>query len=105
MNQLEQALSFVERRTQRTGYIADGPFGTYDHDGPRDERGRKQYVEGSVFYCVIWDDTGLEGDAYANDIDWIPATSRHITDGVRACWCNPSLVDGVWAHNEGVTLS
>lgn len=96
---LEQALSFVHKASQRTGYITDGPWGTYDHDGPRDERGRKQYIQNTVFFAAKWDDTGAAGEVYAHEIEWIHPTQRHITDGVRPCWCNPSVQDGVIVHN------
>lgn len=99
MNPLEQALSFVHKTSQRTGYVTDGPCGTYDHDGPRDERGRKQYIHDTVFYAVKWDDTGEDGEAYAHEIEWIPATKRHITDGVRPCWCNPRIDNDIIIHN------
>lgn len=95
---LNEQLGFVHLRTQRTGYVTDGPWGTYDHDGPRDERGRKQYVEGSVFYEVRWDDTGETGEVYAHEIEGIPLHKRHITDGIRACHCGPSTIDDVVVH-------
>lgn len=98
MSPLEQALGFVHVPSQRTGYVTDGPWGTYDHDGPRDERGRKQYVEGSVFYAVKWDDTGEEGEAFAHEIEWVTMHERHITDGVRTCHCGPSEIYGIVVH-------
>lgn len=95
---LESALGFVHKKSQRTGYVTDGPWGTYDYDGPRDERGRKQYVEGSVFYAVRWDDTGNDSEAFEHEIEWIPQNKRHITDGVRTCHCGPVELDGVITH-------
>lgn len=100
MNPIEQAMGFVHVATQRTGYVMDGPWGTYDHDGPRDANGRKQYVEGSVVYAVRWDDTGGQGDAYAHEIEWIPSHKRHITDGVRVCHCGPSEIEGIVVHRS-----
>lgn len=100
---LELSLSFVHVPTQRTGYVIDGPFGEYDREGPRDESGRKRYKENTVFYACKWDDTGEEGEVLVHEMEWIPATKRHITDGVRACWCNPMEVDGVVIHNTEET--
>lgn len=98
MNFFEEAMSFVHVATQRTGYITDGPWGTYDHDGPRGPTGRKQYIEGTVFYAVLWDDTGKEGEAFDHEIEMIPMHKRHITDGVRQCHCGAVEIDGVVTH-------
>ena len=104
MSILEQALGFVHLSTQRTGYITDGPWGTYDREAPR-ENGRIPYVKDSVFYAVKWDDTGEEGEAYAHEIESIPQHKRHITDGVRTCHCGPSTVDGVVVHRASEELN
>lgn len=98
MSPLEQAMSFVHVASQRTGYITDGPWGTYDLDAPR-ENGRKPYVQESVFYAVKWDDTGEDGEVFEHQIEHIRPTQRHITDGIRACWCNPTIMDGVLVHH------
>ena len=98
MSLLSDNLGFVHVVTQRTGYVADGPWGTYDHDGPRDERGRKQYLPNTVIYACKWDDTGEEGDVLAHEIEWIPQNKRHITDGIRTCHCGPAEIDGVVTH-------
>ena len=99
MELVEQALSFVHKSTQRTGYVTDGPWGNYDHEAPRKKGERVPYIEGTLYYACKWDDTGEDGEVWANDIDWIPATKRHITDGVRPCWCNPRIEDGLVIHN------
>lgn len=96
-NILSEALGFVHERTQRTGYVTDGPWGTYDREVPR-ENGRMPYVEGSVFYAVKWDDTGEDGEAYAHEIRWIPKSERHITDGIRVCHCGPATIGNVVTH-------
>ncbi len=92
------SLGFVHKPTQRTGYVYDGPWGTFDRVTPRAKGERIPYVEGSVFFAVKWDDTGEEGDAYEHEIEWIPLTKRHITDGVRTCHCGPQTIDGVVVH-------
>lgn len=98
MSILSDALGFVHIPTQRTGYIVDGPFGTYDREAPRKRGERIPYVEGSVFYDVIWDDTGERGEVRENSIEWMPLNKRHITDGKRTCHCGPSEIDGVITH-------
>lgn len=95
---LSSAMGFVHVPTQRTGYVTDGPFGDYDHDGPRDPNGRKRYIEGTIEYAVKWDDTGTDGEVLAHEIQWIPQNERHITDGERACHCGPSEIEGVVTH-------
>lgn len=91
-------LGFVHVKTQRTGYVTDGPWGEYEYDAPRAAGGRRQYILGTVHYAVKWDDTGECGDAFEHEIEWIPLTKRHITDGVRTCHCGPQTVDGVVVH-------
>jgi hypothetical protein len=104
MTNLSDYLGFVHKDSQRTGYVTDGPWGTYDHDAPK-VNGRKQYVEGSVFYMVIWDDTGESGEAFENAIEWIPKHKRHITDGVRKCHCGPTEIDGIVLHRSPEELN
>lgn len=98
MSILSTTLGFVHKRSQRTGYVIDGPFGTHDRDAPRKPGERIPYVEGSVHYDCIWDDTGLRGEVRESDIEWIPQHKRHITDGVRVCHCGPSTIEGIVVH-------
>ena len=98
-------LGFVHVKTQRTGVVIDGPFGSYDHDGPRDENGRKQYIPNTVEFSVLWDDTGMNDDVLAHEIKWINESDRHITDGVRVCHCGPSNIEGVIIHKANYELN
>lgn len=104
MSLLSDNLGFVHKMTQRTGYVIDGPWGAYDYDAPK-VNGRKQYVEGSVFYAVRWDDTGEDGEVFENEIEWIPKHKRHITDGLRTCHCGPSEIEGVVVHRASEELN
>lgn len=98
MSLLSNALGIVHKPTQRTGYIVDGPFGTYDREAPRKPGERIPYIDGSVEYVVVWDDTGERGEVWAHETESIPLNKRHITDGKRVCHCGPSEIDGVVVH-------
>jgi len=104
MSLLSENLGFVHTPTQRTGYVTDGPWGTFDREAPR-VNGRIPYVEGSVFFACKWDDTGEEGEIYEHEMKWIPQNMRHITDGVRVCHCGPSTIEGVVTHRSPEELN
>lgn len=97
MNDFEKALSYRKVGTQRTCQIIDGPFCDFDKTKPREANGK--YPVLAVWYDVLWDDTGDSELVDAETLEKVEWHIRHITDGVRPCWCGAAEIDGVVVHN------